>query len=152
LIDMKSRGRRSAASLSLVSNQVEAIPRQRAPSELTKEQAGIWNAVVAAEPADWFSGSTRPLLAQYCRHIAAARHVAAMIASLDGAIAAQTAERSGDRIAIMLSAVKAFDRLQKMQERESRAIASLATKMRITQQATINQRGNRIESKKPWEV
>ena len=75
-----------------------------------------------------------------------------MIASLDGEIAALTAERSGDRIAIMLSAVKAFDRLQKMQERESRAIASLATKMRITQQATINQRGNRIESKKPWEV
>ena len=46
---MKSRGRRSAASLSLVSNRVEVIPRQRAPSELTKEQAGIWNAVVAAE-------------------------------------------------------------------------------------------------------
>jgi hypothetical protein len=38
-----------------------------------------------------------------------------------------------------------------MQERESRAIASLATKMRITQQATTNHRGNKIESKKPWE-
>jgi hypothetical protein len=133
-----------------VSNRVEAIPRQRAPSELTKEQAGIWNAVAAAEPADWFSGSTKPLLVQYCRHIFAARRIAEMVATLEAEIAAKSAEQS-ERLTIMLSAVKAFDRLQKMQERESRAIASLATKMRISQQATTNHRGNKIESRKPWE-
>jgi hypothetical protein len=49
----------------------------------------------------------------------------------------------------MISATEPLGRLQKMQERESRAIASLATKMRITQQATINKRGNKIESNKP---
>ena len=148
---MKTRGRRSAASLSLVSNRVEAIPRQRAPSELTKEQAGIWNAVAAAEPADWSSGSTRPLLAQYCRHISAARRVAGMIAGLESEMAAEAAEQSDRRLAVMFSAAKAFDRLQKMQERESRTIASLATKMRITQQARTNHRGNKIQIKKPWE-
>jgi hypothetical protein len=51
----------------------------------------------------------------------------------------------------MLSTVKSFDRLQKMQERESRAIASLATKMRVSQQSTTNHRGNKIEGRKPWE-
>jgi hypothetical protein len=147
---MKQRGRRLSASLLVVPNPVEAIPRQRAPAELTEEEADNWNAVVGAEPADWFSGSTRPLLTQYCRHVVAARRVAEMIATLDAEINTKSAEQS-ERLATMLSAVKAFDRLQKMQERESRAIASLATKMRVSQQATINQRGNRIEVKKPWE-
>ena len=66
---MAQRGRRSAASLLVVPTALEAIPRQRAPRELSQEQADIWNAVVAAEPADWFSVSTRPILVQYCRHI-----------------------------------------------------------------------------------
>jgi hypothetical protein len=144
------RGRRSSASLTVVPALVGAVPRQRAPSELSKEQAGIWNAVVAAEPADWFSGSTRPLLVQFCRHIIAARRVAEMVATLEADIATKSAEQS-ERLAVMLSAAKALDRLLKMQERESRAIASLATKMRITQQATTNHRGNKIEAKKPWE-
>jgi cell division protein ZapA (FtsZ GTPase activity inhibitor) len=81
----------------------------------------------------------------------AARRVAEMIATLEAEIGAKSAEQS-ERLATMLSAVKAFDRLQKMQEREGRAIASLATKMRISQQATTNHRGNKIESRKPWEV
>jgi hypothetical protein len=144
------RGRRSSASLTVVPAFVGAVPRPRAPSELSKQQAGIWNAVVAAEPADWFSGSTRPLLVQFCRHIIAARRVAEMVATLETEIRTKSAEQS-ERLAVMLSAAKAFDRLQKMQERESRAIASLATKMRITQQATTNHRGNKIETRKPWE-
>jgi hypothetical protein len=49
------------------------------------------------------------------------------------------------------SAAEEFDRLLKIQERESRVIASLTTKMRLTQQATTNHRGNKIEPKKPWE-
>jgi len=141
------RGRRSSASLTVVPALVGAVPRHRAPSELSKEQAGIWNAVVAAEPADWFSGSTRPLLVQFCRHIIAARRVAEMVATLEAEIAAKSAEQS-ERPAVMLSTVKTFDRLQKMQERESRAIASLATKMRVSQQSTTNHRGNKIEGKK----
>jgi hypothetical protein len=41
-----------------------------------------------------------------------------------------------------------------MQDRESRAIAMLGTKMRITNQSTINQRGNRQMTfrRKPWET
>jgi len=54
-------------------------------------------------------------------------------------------------MAVMLAAAKALDRLQKMQERETRAITSLATKMRLTQQSTRTHRGNKIESRKPWE-
>ncbi len=36
-----------------------------------------------------------------------------------------------------------YDKILHMQDRESRAIAMLATKMRISQQATTNHRGNK---------
>jgi hypothetical protein len=49
-------------------------------------------------------------------------------------------------------AVQDYDRLLHMQDRESRAIAMLATKMRISQQSTTNHRGNSKKSpRKPWE-
>jgi hypothetical protein len=118
---------------------------------LSREQAAVWSAIVRAEPADWFSASTRPVLVQYCRHIVAARRAAEMIEALEASIAERAAVNGANPLAITLSASEEFDRLLKMQERESRVIASLATKMRITQQATTNHRGNRIESKKPWE-
>ena len=148
---MKNRGRRSAASLLMVPAAVEQFPRQRPPAELSREQAAVWNAIVRAEPADWFSAPTRPVLVQYCRHIVAARRAAEMIKALEASIAEMFAADGANQFAITLSASEEFDRLLKMQERESRVIASLATKMRITQQATTNHRGNRIESKKLWE-
>jgi hypothetical protein len=48
-----------------------------------------------------------------------------------------------------------YDKLLQMQERESRAISTLATKMRISQQATTNHRGNKIRpaaARKLWEA
>jgi hypothetical protein len=148
---MKQRGRRSAASLQVVTAAGEQNHRQRPPGELSREQAAVWSAIVRAEPADWFSASTRPVLVQYCRHIVAARRAAEMIEALEASIAERAAVNGANPLTITLSASEEFDRLLKMQERESRVIASLATKMRITQQATTNHRGNRIESKKPWE-
>jgi len=50
--------------------------------------------------------------------------------------------------------VKMLDKLYGMQEREGRAISSLATRMRVTQQATTKHEQARKPSmvKKPWEA
>lgn len=136
---MQKRGRASAASLTISAvGPIEVVERQRPPHDLTDEEVEVWAAVVGAEPADWFSPSTVPLLAQYCRHVIHARRIAELI------------ERATSDPEL---AVKDYDRLLKMQDRESRAIASLATKMRVSQQATTNHRGNKRPSapKKPWE-
>jgi hypothetical protein len=135
----------------MVIGAVEPIPRQPAPSDLTKDEAAVWNAVVASQPADWFNGSTRPLLKQYSRHCVKADHIAGLIQALEASVADAMDAPGADQMTIMLSAAGALDKLLKMQERESRAMTSIATKMRITQQATTNHRGNKIESKKPWE-
>ena len=133
------RGRKSAASLETFAvAPVEVVPRQHAPHDLSDEETEVWAAVVNSEPADWFSPATAPILAQYCKHVINARRVSEIIEQ-----ATSDPELS----------VKDYDRLLKMQERESRAISSLATRMRISQQATTNHRGNKktIAVRKPWE-
>lgn len=136
---MVKRGRKSAASLEIVTGSVlEVVERPHCPHDLSDEESEVWFAVVNRLPADWFPTETHPILTQYCRHSVQARRVAELIE-----------KATGDP---ELSVVD-YDRLLKMQERESRAIASLATKLRISQQATTNHRGNKkqISPRKPWE-
>lgn len=48
--------------------------------------------------------------------------------------------------------IEEYDRLLKMQEREGRAMSSLATRMRITQQTTYDKSKKKpVTGKKPWE-
>ncbi|EKF39923.1 hypothetical protein NA8A_23364 [Nitratireductor indicus C115] len=118
--------------------RIETIERQRAPHELNDEETEVWAAVVNSRPADWFSSDTAPLLTQYCREVIQARRVAEMI------------ERATSDPEL---SIKDYDRLLKMQARQSATIRSLATTMRISQQATTNHRGNKkiTSARKPWE-
>lgn len=135
---MGTRGPQSAASLSVISsNGIGAVERPRPPQELTDEQADEWIAVVNRLPAEWFGRETQGLLAQYCRHVVASRKVASLI---------EQAEADVD------FNIKDYDRLLKMQEREGRAITSLATKMRISQQSTYDKSKKKpVENRKPWQ-
>lgn len=136
---MRKRGRKSAASSEVaVVSPIETVSRPDAPYDLTDEQAQEWWAVVNRMPADWFPRETHGLLTQYCRHVVAARKIAQLIAKAEKA-------KSFD--------VEEYDRLLKMQEREGRALSSLATRMRITQQATVRaelaRKPDMIDN--PWE-
>jgi hypothetical protein len=137
---MEKRGRQSAAALAIPAPApVEIVERQQPTPDLAAEEAEVWVAVVDSFPADWFTPATAPVLAQYCRHVCHARRLGDWL---------QQATSDPELTA------KAYDRLLKMQERESRAIAALATKMRISQQATTNHRGNTATAApgKPWEI
>lgn len=150
---MGIRGRQSSASLSVISGgAVVTVRRPDPPDELNEEQADEWRAVVGRLPADWFPRETQGMLAQYCRHVVAARRVAQMITALEAGVAAESEEPEADRLAIILSAAKTMDRLLKMQEREGRALSSLATRMRISQQATYDkQKKKPLQGRKPWD-
>lgn len=136
---MGQRGRKSSSSLMVATGQaVQAVQRPEPPDELTEEQARVWYAVTDSMPADWFGRETHEMLAQYCRHTIAARRVAQLIAQAE----------SGDSLD-----VEEYDRLLKMQEREGRALSSLATRMRLTQQTQYDKSKKRGSGavKKPWE-
>lgn len=136
---MRTRGRRSAESLAVISSGgIETIRRPEPPDELTDEQAEEWRAVVNRLSADWFPRETHGMLAQYCRHVVAARRVAQLIA----------AHETSDPFD-----VEEYDRLLKMQEREGRALSSLSTRMRLSQQATYDPKRKKPKAApKPWET
>ena len=137
---MKQRGRVSTAAAELVplARPLDRVERLSAPHELTDEETEVWVAVINAEPADWFSPSTGPLLAQLCRHVVHARRIAELLEKATSHIDEETKQRT--------LSVEDYDRLLKMQERESRVITTLATKMRLSQQSTTNHRGNKKPS------
>ena len=136
---MGTRGRVSAASLEVAKpGDVERIQRPDAPYDLTDEQTEEWWAVVNRLPADWFPRETHGLLADYCRHVVKSRRIAQLVASAE----------SDDPLDINM-----LDKLYKMAERESRAASSLATRLRLTQQATVSPKAKKPEMvKKPWEA
>ena len=135
---MGTRGRESAASLTVIGiGGIESTQRPDAPQELTAEQASEWEAVVNRLPANWFPRETLPMLAQYCRHVVAARHIGQLIDQAE----------SGDELDL-----SRYDLLLRMQEREGRALSSLATRMRLTQQATYDpKRKKPTQEKPPWQ-
>lgn len=135
---METRGRKSAAELSVISGDgIVTVRRPEPPADLTEDQAREWHEVVNRLPADWFPRETHGMLAQYCRHLINARRVAALIEK-------GVAEGCD---------IDTYDRLLKMQEREGRAISSLATRMRISQQSTMSEKKRKpgLTLPKPWE-
>lgn len=119
---MAQRGRKSTAGLSVL-RVVPGQERPEPPDELTKEEASEWRSIAERLPADWFTRETHGQLVNYCRHIVKARRVAEQVS----AFRQEWLETD--------EGLHRYDKLLHMAERESRAIASLGTKMRITQQS-----------------
>lgn len=135
---MGIRGRQSEAALTVVTpSPISSEKRQTPPQELTVEQANEWVLVVNRLPADWIQDEMRALLAAYCRHVVSQRHVADMVATL---------EASGD------FDLDKYEQLLRMQDREGRAISSLATRLRLTPQSTYSEQRKKrpTATKKPW--
>jgi hypothetical protein len=132
---MTKRGRKSGASLAIRPvTPIETTPRPAAPDELSDEGAAEWREIVDRLPADWFTRETQALLVQYCRHVIAARRVSQLITELEE-------DEELD--------FKAYHDALKAQQRESGILASLATKMRISQQSTYDKSRKKGEGGKP---
>jgi hypothetical protein len=142
---MGARGRKSTASLAITTvAQLETVPRPDAPYDLTDEETNEWWAVINRMPADWFPRETHPLLSQYCRHVVRARRIAQLIQVMEGG-----KDADGQIIEFDL---KSYNRMLIMQERETRAIAALSTKMRLAQQSTIDKETKKKGvGRKPWD-
>ncbi len=110
---MGSRGRKSTADLA-IADSTTVTEYQQPSASLTPEQRSEWNRVIGDCPADHFSESHIPMLEGYCRHTVALRHVGELIRQSE----------AGDEIDVIH-----YDRLLKMQERETRCLASLAVRL-----------------------
>jgi hypothetical protein len=135
---MIQRGRKSAGSLAIVSQgDIAQLPPP--PSCLTDEEGLIWRAVMASPIAAMIRPEAWPLAEEYCRLVVTGRRLALAIENLD-------ADASiGD-----------WDKLLAMQNRNQRALTSIAVKLRLTPSAVQNgdRKGAillRKEGKRPWE-
>ena len=142
---MEQRGRKGAESLNVLS----FVPGQRPapPAHLTGSQADLWRAIVATKPADWFAADTFPLLEAYIVGFGIA---ATLKVQLDEFNPQWLTTDEG---------VERFDSLTKMYQRQSAALASLATKMRISQQSRYDAKTASTAAKgagkggaRPWEA
>lgn len=118
---------------------IEIIDRPNPPIDFDDREAAIWASIVNSMPADWFNIGSIPLLTQYVRHTVASQNLAQLIANITS---------NSDEINI-----KSYITLLRAQKEESGILSSLATKLRISNQALINKRGNHKEigKSKPWE-
>lgn len=136
---MGRRGRTSAAALELVSTTRKTADSRRPapPGDLTSEQADEWRGIVARCPADWFPRETYPLLAQYCRHAVSARWLGKLRDRLERARKFNLDE---------------YERISKLIRGETGSLASLATKMRLSQHATYDKKKSKGPTlPAPWE-
>lgn len=142
---MGARGPKSTSELATIGPAGIALTRRLdPPADLTGEAAEVWRGIVNANPADLFSPGSAPLLAQLCRHTVAARRIGQWLARIE------TAEGELDE-------VRWFQLLAR-QEAESKVIAQLATRLRLTPQSRYTPHGAAAAGKNvrsgpaPWEV
>lgn len=140
---MRKRGRKSSAELSVVPIDCKA-QRPPPPADLTPAQAKIWTDIVDTSPAGWFRDGD-VLLGLYCRHVHTGNQLAKLI----------------NDCKVDLHDLQRLGRLLAMRDRETRMMMSLATKMRLTQQARITPRsagrqmeetGRKLWERKPWDL
>lgn len=140
---MEKRGRVSAAALSVVAG-TDIDGRPNAPADLTEFQAEVWNRTVANEAADVFkTAALQQLLKEYCRHVETADRLSRQVDRY-------TADGSNYELS-------EIDTLLRMRDRETKALADKATKLRLTNQSrytpgaagTANK--NQGGKLKPWQ-
>lgn len=137
-------GRKSAAALSVVAG-TEIDGRPRAPSDLTPFQAEVWERTVGNEAADVFrTAALQQLLKEYCRHV-------------------ETADRLSKQVdrATDVGSNMEMDELEKLlrcRDRETKALADKATKLRLTNQSRYTPQAAGTAAKKgqterkPWQM
>jgi hypothetical protein len=135
---MAQRGQKSAQALAALAQNVIEVPRYEPPVDMPDEQQAIWTRIINRQPAEWFTDANIDLLENYIRHLAGATRINILISKTER-------KKSFD--------VDEYDKLLKMRERETRAASSLATRMRLTQQAQYSDRKTQPASKTieaPW--
>jgi len=134
--------RKSAAALSVVVSNIDGRPR--APDDLTEFQADVWERTVANEAADTFrTAALQQLLKEYCRHVETADRLSKQV------------DRATDEGSNM--SIEELEKLLRCRDRETKALADKATKLRLTNQSryTPGAAGTASKAgaaKKPWQA
>jgi hypothetical protein len=141
---MTQRGRKGMDELA-IAPPADGIPnRPEPPVTLDEAQADLWRSIVEQKPAGWFDSASIPLLAAYCRAVTTCDAVAREINKLGKRC---LKEETFARVA----------KLKKLDEAQAKLMATLATKLRLTQQSRYTPQAadtaaRNVAKPKLWEV
>lgn len=139
---MGVRGRKSSAELA-VSNVLPLRQLPPPPTHLSPVQQDVWRLVISSRAGEMIAPEAYPVLAEYCRWVETADQIASALKKFKPAWA-KTDE-----------GLTRWSRLQAMQERASRTLASLAVKLRLPPSTRVHpeKAGSiaRRTQQKPWE-
>lgn len=117
-----------------------------APADLTPAELEVWREVIDGTPADWWQQRHRATLAMYCAHVVTWRLLQVRIRQAEDEL------RQPEAVGVNL---EWLTDLCALREREARAALSLATKMRLTHQASRSRTNDRDgpggKLTPPWE-
>ena len=166
------RGRKSLAARSIsnvlaLSSPTCLLDRPKAPPELTKEQKAEWDRIVGRMPSDWFGPEMWPMLANLCRHIVYAREFAGELDDLTATFKDMCLRLHKEHPELAPKEIRCLARIQldqrgelvKMHSDQTRMIAMLSTKLRLTPQSRFQavtagrkmHDRNQEPAKMPWE-
>ena len=136
----KSAGRKAAAEMLLPKN-MELVVRPDSPYELDSLESAVWLRITSTLPADWFSPETYDLLVEFCRNKVS-------LDDLDSRIKKWRKMRGGKEY-------RDYSNMLRDQRALQSSSLSLATKMRMTQQAryttqAAGTKANKDTSAAPW--
>jgi hypothetical protein len=126
-------------------------PRIEPPVDLSPEEATTWRAIVQAMAPGWFDSGNAPVLAELVRHIELSKQLAKELRTMRATtLTAPTAKGAKQRAA--------FAELVAQQREESKTIASLSVKLRLTNSShrrdeKYDDRLKHVQSSapRPWE-
>ena len=137
---MAQRGRKSATKLSVIRGKSNVpnvgIGKPKPPPSLTKEQKREWEKVVGSLPDNWFPEETHAMLEHYCKRVCTMRKISGIIDELESA---QPLD------------LQQYEHMLKLQERESKTVAAYATRMRLTQQSSIDPERKKSKPTPSWD-
>jgi len=97
------------------------------PEELSSEEGKEWRRFWLVAPPDWFPLESWPMLCQLCRHICQSRWVGQCLQEVRAGLLDPTDDDALERV----------ERLQRLHDREGRAMTALMVRLRLTSQQRI---------------
>ena len=113
--------RKSSAALAVVT-PLRQTPYPPEPKGLPERQKDLWRDITRSKPPEWWDAGSLPVLQALVGHIATLEAIEAQFSS----VVIDLKDQEG---------VKHLDLLSRLRDRESKAVAALSVKLRLTQQA-----------------
>ena len=141
-------GRTTPRKAELPFGAIEAEPLA-APAELTEEEKEIWRGFTTRMPPDYFAPPTWAMLTNLCRHVRASRVFAQQLQEYEAQLPRAINNERHEILRLMMA-------LSRAQSAESRTIATLSMRLKITQlcDSTNIHKARRsfLREQKPWDV